>query len=185
MDPLTADLRTDRLALRPWTPADAAALGAAIAASLEHLRRWMPWAAAEPISAPERAAWIAEAEAARQAGGDLVLGILAGATVVGGTGIKRRPDPGTLEIGYWVHVDHVGCGYASEATAALTDHIFATTDAAAVEIHHDRANVRSRAIPARLGYAFVGETPDSVTAPGEDGVDCCWRTTRATWTRRA
>ena len=52
----------------------------------------------------------------------------------------------------------------------------------AVEIHHDRANVRSAAVPRRLGFTFVGEEPDEPEAPGEAGIDCAWRAERAAWT---
>ena len=43
-----------RLTMRPWQPGDAPALCAAIAASLEHLRPWMPWATAVPTVHEER-----------------------------------------------------------------------------------------------------------------------------------
>jgi ribosomal-protein-serine acetyltransferase len=50
-----------------------------------------------------------------------------------------------------------------------------------VEIHHDRANRASRAVPQRLGFTFAGERPDTVRAPGEEGVDCTWSMSRARW----
>jgi RimJ/RimL family protein N-acetyltransferase len=47
-------VRTRRLVLRCWEPADAEALNAAIDASLEHLRPWMPWANDEPADLQAR-----------------------------------------------------------------------------------------------------------------------------------
>jgi ribosomal-protein-serine acetyltransferase len=64
---------------------------------------------------------------------------------------------------------------------ALTDAAFTVPAIDVVEIHHDRANLRSAVIPRRLGFTFVGEQPDVVSAPGEAGIDCTWRTTRMTW----
>jgi ribosomal-protein-serine acetyltransferase len=86
-----------------------------------------------------------------------------------------------LEIGYWVHVDHVGRGLATELSAALTDTAFTVDGIERVEIHHDRANVRSGAVPARLGFTLMGEHPAVRRAPAEEGVDCAWSVTRAEW----
>jgi RimJ/RimL family protein N-acetyltransferase len=41
-------IHTQRLVLRCWHPTDAPLLKAAIDASLEHLRPWLPWAQYEP-----------------------------------------------------------------------------------------------------------------------------------------
>lgn len=38
-------------------------------------------------------------------------------------------------------------------------------------------------MPEKLGFTFLGETPDAVTAPGEVGVDCAWAVDRSTWRR--
>jgi len=50
-----------------------------------------------------------------------------------------------------------------------------------VEIHHDKANIASGRVPEKLGYTFVAETQDSVTSPGEVGIDCGWRMEAANW----
>ncbi len=52
-----------------------------------------------------------------------------------------------------------------------------------VEIHTDKANTKSQGVPGRLGFLFVGETPDEIHAPAELGVDCAWRMDRARWQR--
>lgn len=41
-------IHTARLVIRCWNPADAPLLKAAVDASLDHLRPWMPWAENEP-----------------------------------------------------------------------------------------------------------------------------------------
>jgi ribosomal-protein-serine acetyltransferase len=50
-----------------------------------------------------------------------------------------------------------------------------------VEIYHDAANVASGRIPAKLGYARLGERPARdlwPPAPGETGTDVAWQITR-------
>jgi RimJ/RimL family protein N-acetyltransferase len=91
--------------------------------------------------------------------------------VVGGSGYVRRAGSAALEIGYWVHVAHVGLGYAIRAARLLTTAAFEWTDEPAIEIHHDKANVRSGRVPPRLSFAFMGERPDPVMAPAEVGID--------------
>jgi RimJ/RimL family protein N-acetyltransferase len=179
-------IETERLVLRRWTTADAPALGTAIAESLEHLRPWMPWAGGEPVALDDRARWIEQGNRDWEAGGDVVLGILLpDGTVVGGTGLHRRAGPDTLEIGYWIHVDHARRGYVTEAVAALTDAAFTVTGIEHVEIHHDVANVASRGVPEKLGYTLIGEVePTTASAPGEDGVHWCWRVDADAWRAR-
>jgi RimJ/RimL family protein N-acetyltransferase len=177
---------TDRLVLRQWDPDDAAALGRAINESIEHLRPWMAWAGGEPVPAPDRVRWIEQCRREWAAGGDVVLAILlADGTVIGGTGLHRRRGDDTLEIGYWLHVDHTGRGYVTEAAAALTDAAFTVPGVDRVEIHHDRANTASGRVPERLGFTCVGETaPTTPPAPGDSGVHVGWRTDRASWSAR-
>jgi ribosomal-protein-serine acetyltransferase len=177
---------TPRLVLRRWTPADEPALSAAIRASIEHLRPWMPWAGGEPVPAPDRVRWIEHTNREWAAGGEVVLGVLLpDGTVVGGTGLHRRSTPDTLEIGYWIHVDHTGCGYATEAARALTDAAFTVPAVEFVEIQHDRANAASRRVPEKLGFTMTGErVPTDPPAPGEDRVHWNWRVGRTEWTAR-
>jgi len=183
MTRLPDHVETERLVLRRWEPADAPALGVATAESVEHLRPWMPWAAGEPVLLADRVRWIEHGNRTWEAGGDVVLGILlADGTVIGGTGLHRRAGPDTLEIGYWLHVDHTARGYVSEAASALTDAAFTVPGIEHVEIHHDRANAASGLVPERIGYTCVGEiSPPADSAPGESGVHLCWRATRTDW----
>lgn len=72
-------------------------------------------------------------------------------------------------------------GYAIEMTAALTTAAFGVPGIERVEIHHDRANVASWGVPERVVFRFAGESPDEVTASGEEGVDWAWEMPREGW----
>ncbi len=120
MGRLPAGTTSERLNIRLWRVDEAEALSTAINESLAHLQPWMDWAA-EPAS-PGRAREVIESSLRRwRDGDDATYGVFAGDEIVGGTGLHRRAGPDTLEIGYWIHVDHVGRGYATELAAALTD----------------------------------------------------------------
>jgi ribosomal-protein-serine acetyltransferase len=167
---------TGRTIVRPWTVADAEHLHEAIVTSTEHLRPWMPWIAFEPKSPADRAALIEDWTGQWERAEDFTYGILGldDATVLGGTGLHRRLGDGLLEIGYWVHVDHVGQGLATEVATALTTAAASVDGVERVVIRHDRANAASGAIPRKLGYAFVGETVVDITSPGESGIQLRW-----------
>lgn len=47
-------IETKRLVVRCYNPSDAQLLAEAIAASLKHLRPWMPWARDEPESLEDK-----------------------------------------------------------------------------------------------------------------------------------
>jgi len=174
-------LKGPRLTLRPWEPRDVDALAAAVTASLEHLRPWMPWAAHEPMARDERLALIERWSREQAWGGDQYFGAFVDGSVVGGCGWHRRIGPGGLELGYWVHVDHAGHGYAAEMVSLLTPGAFAQPDIDRVEIHTDEANVASSRIPERLRFRLVSAEPHELTAPGERGIECIWQLTRAQW----
>lgn len=170
-----------RVVLRRWVAADAPGLSAAVTRNIEHLRPWMPWIAQEPLEDEERAALLETWERSWLDGGDVVFGVFLDERAIGGCGLHRRRGPHGLEIGYWIDKDHTNQGIATEVARLLTSAALSVPGVTFVEIHHDRANVASGRVPQHLGFSFVAEAPDEVTAPGEVGIDCGWRMEGADW----
>jgi ribosomal-protein-serine acetyltransferase len=168
--------------LRHWRAEDADAQARAIQESLDHLRPWMPWAAEEPKPLGERLAMIRGWEAERRAGTGEYLAVWLDGDLVGSCGLHRRIGPSGLEIGYWIHPGHLRRGLATDVARQLCERAFADPAVDHVEIHHDRANVASGGVPAKLGFELVGDTPRPPQAQGEEGVERVWRLTRAAWT---
>ena len=144
---------TLRLCLRCWNPADAPALKAAVEASREYLIPWMPWAHQE-TTLQMQIDRLRQARSTFDIGEDFTYGILSRdeTQVLGSTGLHTRAGDRAREIGYWIHVDHTGQGYATESSAALTKVAFLIEGLDRVEIHCDPANAASAAIPRKLGY---------------------------------
>jgi RimJ/RimL family protein N-acetyltransferase len=95
--------------------------------------------------------------------------------LAGAASLMARIGPGGLELGYWLHPDHVGQGVATRASSLLVAEAF-RTGAERVEIVTDVANTRSAAIPRRLGFTLVDRRPpQEPVTPGEDGLDVIWR----------
>jgi ribosomal-protein-serine acetyltransferase len=169
------------LALRRWQVEDAEAQEAAVIANLDHLRPWMPWAAAEPLGLMARRGMLERWQRDWEAGGDAAYAVLLDRALAGSCGLHRRRGPGVLEIGYWIAAERSRRGLGTRVAGLLTEAAFAVPGVDRVEIHHDRANQASAAIPRRLGYRPAGERPDTVDAPSEEGVDCTWAIERREW----
>ena len=147
-------IETVRTVLRCWQPADASLLAAAIAASVEHLRPWMPWVADEPMEFAQRVKLMRRFRAGFDRDDDYVYGIFTPdeSAVLGGTGLHTRLGNDALEIGYWIHAVHVRQGLAGEIAAALTKVAFAVHGVHRVEIHCDPLNTASASVPRKLGF---------------------------------
>lgn len=148
-------IRTRRSVVRCWNPADAALLNQAVKESQDHLIPWMPWAKGELPSLQERIAWLRRCRGEFDLDKDYIYGIFdpEQKRVLGGTGLHTRLGKGALEIGYWIHKDFINQGYATEVAAALTRVAFEVMQVERVEIHCDPQNLRSAAVPRKLGYS--------------------------------
>lgn len=185
-------VESERLLLRPWLSGEGERLGAAIAASLDHLRTHLNWAMSEPATLPKREARIARNRAAFAAGERFAFGIFGqrGEPVLGGIGLEPIEadargtfDPRVaLEIGYWLGVDATGRGLATEAAGALTRVAFELRAVERVEIHCDPRNLPSAAIAQRLGYRHLETLVDARLDPrGEPRDTLIWEMTRGAY----
>ncbi len=178
--------RTDgELTVRPWRVEDAAALNAAVAGSRQHLSPWLPWAAEALPTLAERREQISGWLQDWADGGDCMYGVFVRGAVAGGCGLHRRLGPDGLEIGYWLSSEFTGQGIMSTVAGMLTDVALDLQRIGRVEIHHDKANVRSAGVPRRLGFLLVGEREREPLASAEVGIECRWRMSRSRWRTNA
>ncbi|MGE0675252.1 MAG: GNAT family N-acetyltransferase [Methylibium sp.] len=155
MSRLPERIEADRLLLRLPSAADAGPLNRAIADSFEALNAWMDWAV-KPQTLDETRAFCLESRKLWQAGTALNLLMIdkASGSIVGASGYPRLDwSVPRFEIGYWCRTAHVGRGYASEATWALSRCAFEALGAQRVELRMDDRNVRSWRVAERLGFS--------------------------------
>ena len=153
--------------VRPYRESDAQALQEAVAESRDHLRPWLPFAD-EHQTIEESRDWIIHQIASWLTRESLILGIWDTATqrFLGGIGCHVRDwDIGYFEIGYWIRASAEGHGYVTEAVQLLIDYAFEALKANRLEIRCDELNVRSAAIPQRLGFVQEGCLRNNATAP--------------------
>lgn len=154
MTRLPERIETDRLLLRLPDVSDAEALNGAIVDSFEALSLWMDWAV-NPQTLAETRAFCEESRAVWQAGTALNVLMIEKRTgrIVGSSGYPRLDwSVPRFEIGYWCRSEHVGQGFVSEATWALSRYAFEVLGARRVELRMDDRNERSWRVAERLGF---------------------------------
>ena len=175
----------DSTYVRWLTVSDADDVARAVGESLDHLRPWMPWAnsqSADPDFQRERLRNHPQQRARRE---EWQYGIFDEdrPDMLGAIGLMTRRGPGTLEIGYWLHVDAGGRGLMTSAARALTKTGLAVDGINQMIIVCDEANLRSAAVPQRLGYTLERVETRVPEAPSETGRMQIWVTGRDRATR--
>jgi RimJ/RimL family protein N-acetyltransferase len=177
----------DRVVVRAYRPGDGIALNEAILASLDHLRPTMPFAQSAPtIEESEdvvrrfRAKWILRE--------DIGMGIWnpQETRVLGGTGLHRIDwEARRFEIGYWIRPDEEGKGLVSESVRLLCELAFETLGANRVHIRCAADNLRSAAVPRRLGFVHEGTLRHALLSPsGEIKDELVFGMIRSEWEER-
>ena len=149
-------IESERLVIRCYNPTDALYLQKSVQESVEHLRSWLPWVKEEPEELKVKIERLRMFRADFDLSKNYVYGVFdpKETELVGGTGLHPRVGSNAFEIGYWINVNHINKGYATEISAALTKVAFEIENVNRVEIHVDPNNTRSAAIPKKLGYVY-------------------------------
>lgn len=136
-------------------------------AELDHLRPWMPWAQA-PVTLQTQSEFVSNARTQWAAGREFVYLLVRDREVLGAVGLHTRRGPGVLEIGYWLRGSEQGKGLATRAAQALVE-VATAAGAAEIAICCDEANVRSAAVPRRLGFTLSAVEDSEPAAAAETG----------------
>ena len=170
-------IETERMVIRCYNPSDAHLLAKSVQESKEHLLPWMPWAGAEPEDLQKKIDRLRGMRANFDLGKEFVFGIFnkSETKLIGGSGLHRRVGDNALEIGYWIDVNYINQGYATEMSKALTKVAFEIEKVKRVEIHCDPKNLASAAIPKKLGFVHEATLRHrNVTFAGESRGTMVW-----------
>jgi ribosomal-protein-serine acetyltransferase len=146
---------TDDVHLRYLEPSDAEELNALINANRAYLSRWMAWAADHDLAAARSFIDLTRTQLAENNG--LQTAIVERGEIVGVTGFhgvdwRNR----STSLGYWLAEDRQGRGTMTRAVHALVGHAFTAWKLNRAEIRAAPENLRSQAIPVRLGFTREG-----------------------------
>jgi len=145
-------LETDRLLLRPFAPSDFEALHAIL--SREDVSTYLYWGPQSEEEVQERLAKMIGFRSIEQPGDTLRLAILlkANGRVIGDVVLHWLDGPHLQgDVGFIVHPDHQGKGYATEATRPLLRVAFEELGLHRVAGHLDPRNAASAKVLEKLG----------------------------------
>lgn len=147
-------IETERLVIRCYDPRDAPLLKDAVERSREHLWPWMDWTPAEPEPLNDVVQRLRSFRAQFDADENWIMGVFDRdeSRILGGTGLHPRGGDNSLEIGYWVAVDAIGQGIATEVTAVLTRVVFELIGLERVDLQIKPSNERSANVARKLGF---------------------------------
>jgi len=152
VSPLPVDLG-DGVLLRRLTLDDLAEIWALVEVERDRIGVWMPWVEAT-ITIDDQRRWL-EGVVADKRSVDGV-GMFVDGAYVGGTGLMIDAFGIAGEIGYWIGSGHEGKGIVTRAARSLIDIGFAERGLHRIVIRAGVENLRSRAIPERLGFTREG-----------------------------
>ena len=174
--PMFDRLRGSRVLVRPYALDDAQQRLEAMEESREHIRKWDPEEAGICQSLQETHEWIAHKLSQRADRVSFSNGIwnVDGTRLLGGVGLHPRKPEGwsvpAFTVGYWIRPSAQGFGYVTEAVGLVVNFALDALGAQRLEIACDPNNIRSMAIPRRLGFKMEGRARNVYRYP--DGRLC-------------
>ena len=144
------------LLLRQLTLEDAAELFALTEANRIRLRQWLPWLDDSTAAAQTRQ-FIQRKQAIAEVNQEVVAAICYRGAIAGLISLHTISWPNQKgSIGYWLGQAYERKGLMTAACTAVIDYAFTDLALHRIEILCATQNVRSRAIPKRLGFTYEG-----------------------------
>jgi ribosomal-protein-serine acetyltransferase len=146
----------DGIELKHFEQGDADTLFALVGRNREHLREWLPWVD-RTDSAEQVRQFIWRVRAQFLAGLGPNCGIWLDGTLAGSIGCHPIDQANrSCSLGYWIEGDRVGKGIVTQCCRYLLNYLFNEVALHRVEIRCGTGNIRSCAIPRRLGFRYEG-----------------------------
>ena len=178
---MTPTLETERLILRPFHENDVDAYTAVLQAPQVRAALHLPDDIGREQAWLGMAQWLGQWEL--RGTGQWALELKSSGAFVGRAGMHfpERPEWPGIEIGWALHPDHWGKGYATEAGRASVEYAFAHHDVDTLYSVILHENTASQAVARRLGFA-PGE--ERVLSHFPDMPHVFWTLHRADFSRR-
>ena len=160
-------IQTERLLLEPAGVAHGPAMGAAITASTDDLRRWMAWARTATLEG--ELASLSRAQRGWVEGSEYDFTIIVAGRVIGRIDLRRTANHvGEGNLGYWVADDVAGRGYMAEAAAAVVEFAFQSVGLGRVELRAHVDNAGSQRVAEKVGMRREGRARGGTWLDGSE-----------------
>lgn len=121
-----------------------------------HLRQWLPWVDGT-LAADDTQEFICRSLEQFAKGESLVAGIWYTGSLIGVVSfVGINPGNRSAMIGYWLSPEHEGKGIMTRACKVLIDYGFRELGLNRIVIRAATENIRSQAVPQRLGFIREG-----------------------------
>jgi len=152
--------------------------------NLGHLQPWMPWAV-DDYSIDSAKEWIHRTLSEFAEDGRFNAIILVDDKTVGTIGFHNlNTGHGSAEIGYWIDKDFEGRGIITRCCRVLIDYLFELRELNRIQINCNVENVRSRAVPERLGFTLEGVHRQVERLQGKFGDWAVYAILRDEWNKK-
>src|SRR5690625_233454 len=124
--------------------------------SRDYLRKWLPWVD-DTTSVEDSISFIKNGFQIYAERSAITAGLFYKGKLVGVVGFNHLDWQNNIgEIGYWLAQTYQGKGIMTRAVKALINYAFDQLNLNRIEIYVANQNVKSRAIPKRLGFKKEG-----------------------------
>lgn len=146
---------TETSFLRPLAAADAGDLHSLIETNRAALTHWLPWAATQTFE--DTVEFIRGSEEQLAQNGGFQAAVVCDGDIAGVVGyVSVDWHNRSTSLGYWLGERYQGRGTMTEAVRLLVEHGFSEWGLNRIAIRAASGNLRSRAIPERLGFQEEG-----------------------------
>ena len=149
----------------------------------EHLRPWFPWVDATQ-QVDDTLQFIKGARERFASKGEIASGIWCEGIFCGSIGTQKLDRLNrSIEIGYWLAKDYEGRGIMTDSCRLLVDYLLTEMDLNRVEIRCAVHNVRSNAVPKRLGFTLDATLREALWLGGHFHDLHIWSLLQREWTK--
>jgi ribosomal-protein-serine acetyltransferase len=146
----------NEILLRPYVESDAEKIVAAVKTNYEHLHPFLLWITPD-YDLDGAKQFIEDSRKAAEEKKRLGFGIFENEELIGSIGFNKFDwDGKRTEIGYWLAKDVSGKGIITKACKMLINYAFHELEMNRIEIRCATENIKSAAVPQRLGFKLEG-----------------------------
>lgn len=150
--------------------------------NLTHLQPWMPWAV-DNYGKEHAETWIKMTRDEFASSGSFNSVILLNEECIGTIGFHALDNVNRkAEIGYWINKEYEGRGIITKCCRVLINYLFDKLELNRVQINCNVNNVKSRAVPERLGFTLEGKLREVELLNGRFGDWAIYGMLRSEWT---
>ncbi|HEX8247794.1 MAG TPA: GNAT family protein [Pyrinomonadaceae bacterium] len=131
-------------------------MAAAVRENFDHLKLWVPWAT-DDYSVDAAREFIGKNLKRLAESGCFALNLVQDGKIVGSVGFHSLDSNNkSAHLGYWLVKEAQGEGLVTRGCRVLIDYLFDELKLNRIQINCNVKNVKSRAIPERLGFQLEG-----------------------------